>query len=503
MAQGRQRPQKAYHNTSDRHHRLFRVSALLFLLVSPVLTVSAQYELEALKYSRLYQTGTARFVGMGGAFGALGGDITCISTNPAGLGLYRNSALTISPSLYFSNSTADYQGNSYDDTRFNFNFGNLGMVYSRRVNKTKTSGIQFLNFGVAYNRVNNFNHSYSYQLTDSLNSIGTFMQTNAQGYAPGSLSQFQEMLGFNTYLIDTLGSGSTYISNGPQVGQTKQIFTGNESRGSAGEVALAGSMNIANKFFIGANISVAVLNYKNTYTYKETDAFNVNAVFDNLTYQENLDVSGIGVNLKLGFIYRPLNWLRVGASIHSPTWYSMSEDYFNSMSTRFNFGSYSAESGVGHYEYDLTTPWKLQLSAAFVVFKNAAIGIEYELQDYSAINLRSSGGTFINSNAFIDTAYVVTHNIRIGAEYRIDPFRIRAGYQFQMNPFSDKFDINASVHNISAGFGYYTKKWFSADIAYMVSLTSGKESVYRGFSLPQANVGMVNHSLVITGTVHF
>jgi long-subunit fatty acid transport protein len=226
-------------------------------------------------------------------------------------------------------------------------------------------------------------------------------------------------------------------------------------------------------------------------------------VFNNLLYRENLDVSGVGVNLKIGMIYRPLNWLRVGVSFHSPTWYNMAEDYYNELNTSFTFGNYNTTSPVGHFEYDLTTPWKLQGSVAFIVLKNAAIGVDYEFIDYSSISLRSSTSSFAASNAFIDTAYVASHNVRIGAEYRLESFRIRAGYQFQMNPLASSIPIDATAHHVSVGLGYHTKKWFTADIAYMISFTRGRDSMFRGFNIPQAEIGFVNHSIVITGAINF
>jgi len=473
------------------------------LLVFAGAQAYGQYELDALRFSRPYATGTARFVGMGGAFGAIGGDITTISHNPAGLGLFRNSSITVSPSLFFTHSGTGYEGAEFNDSKFNFNFGNVGLVYSRRFNKTKTKGLQFLNFAIAYNRVNNFNRSYFFEGDDSLNSIGTYMQTNAQGLTPSALNPFQELLAFNSYLIDTAGGPTSYFTNGPFPGETKRMLNRTDSKGSAGEIALAGAINLGNKFFIGANISVGILNYKNTYTYSETDVTGSIPVFDNLTYRENLDVSGVGVSLKVGAIYRPLNWLRVGLAIHSPTWYNMSEDYFNELNTSFTFGKFSTNSAVGHFEYDLATPWKLQASAAFVILKNAVIGVDYELIDYSSINLRSSSGSFTSANAFIDSAYAVSHNVKIGAEYRIDPFRIRAGYQFQMNPFVSSLGPDATAHHISVGAGYHSKRWFSADIAYMISLTNGSDSMFRGFDLPQAQINIINHSLVITGAVNF
>lgn len=44
---------------------------------------------DAARYAGDELNGTARFVGMGGAMGALGADISTIGTNPAGIGLFR------------------------------------------------------------------------------------------------------------------------------------------------------------------------------------------------------------------------------------------------------------------------------------------------------------------------------------------------------------------------------------------------------------------------------
>lgn len=476
--------------------------ALLLLLLGAG-RAQAQYELEALRYSHYYTTGTARYVGMGGAFGSLGGDLTCISNNPAGLGLFRNSQITVSPSLFFTGTTADYEGVSFSDSKFNFNFGNIGMVYAKRFNKDKTTGLQFLNFALAYNRVNNFNRSFYLQGSDSLYSLGTLYSSQSQGYVPGSLDNFHQLLGFNTYLIDTSGSNTTYISNGPQPGQWKQMVNRTDRRGSVGDIALSGSANFSNKFYVGATISLSMLNYKNTYNYSETDLTAATPFFDAMTYTENVDVSGIGINLRLGFIYRPLNWLRVGAAIHSPTWYDMSENYFTKLSTSFTFGRYTSQSPVGSFDYDLRTPWRFQGSAAFIIAKIASIGLEYEYADYSSINLRSGSASFINAKAFIDTAYTASHNVRVGAELVLKPFHIRAGYHFQMNPFVSSLGLDGSVHHITAGLGYNSRKWFKADIAYMVSLSKGRESMFSQFNLPPAQLSLVNHSIVISVGVSF
>ena len=104
----------------------FYAVVILINLSSPLF---AQYESEALKFSMLQHSASARFIGMGGAMGALGNEFSCISNNPAGIGLYRNSELTFSPSFYIAKNEADYQLQGFGDNKFNFNFGNIGLVY--------------------------------------------------------------------------------------------------------------------------------------------------------------------------------------------------------------------------------------------------------------------------------------------------------------------------------------------------------------------------------------
>ena len=58
-------------------------------------TTNAQNELDALRYSNTGTGGTARSYAMANAFGALGADLSAFHINPAGLGLYRKSEVSI------------------------------------------------------------------------------------------------------------------------------------------------------------------------------------------------------------------------------------------------------------------------------------------------------------------------------------------------------------------------------------------------------------------------
>ena len=65
----------------------------------------AQNEIQALRYSQYTLFGTARYQGMGGAMDALGGDFSAASVNPAGLGIYRKSEASFTPSFVIASST--------------------------------------------------------------------------------------------------------------------------------------------------------------------------------------------------------------------------------------------------------------------------------------------------------------------------------------------------------------------------------------------------------------
>jgi len=75
---------------------------------------------DALRYSQIFYTGTARFMSMSGAFTALGGDLSTLSQNPAGIGVFRSSELSLSPQLFHSKTSASFNGTT-DDYLYNFN----------------------------------------------------------------------------------------------------------------------------------------------------------------------------------------------------------------------------------------------------------------------------------------------------------------------------------------------------------------------------------------------
>ncbi len=485
------------------------ISIGVFLLFLP-LSFSQQYAFDALKYSFPFQIGTARYAGMGGALGALGSDISCIGNNPAGIGMIRNTEFSVSPAMFFNFTEADLDGAKYTEDKFVFNFGNIGAVYSRRFNKDKTTGLQFLNFAGAYQRTNNFNNNVFFTGVDSSFSIAQKFTDDAQGYFPNVLQEDFEKLALNTFLIDTAGNTTSYENLGLMNNQLKGFSRQNLNSGSTGDILLSGAINYANKLYAGVSFGISILNYTRENNYSESDINNLSTRFHTLNFKEVVDVSGLGINVKVGVIYKPIDWFRVGFAFHTPTWYGINQDSYSDLTTNLNIGQFTSRSVTKQFDYNLTTPWRMQGSLGFLAFKRLAIGIEYEFADYTNMNLRPSSNVFLAENNYIDTVFSLSHIIRLGAELKLDPFKIRAGYNFQSDPFKKTALLTNALHNVSVGGGFKMvigrnkkrERYLVFDLTYLLTLTSGQISSNDYATIPryaQLKTGMHN----IIGTVGF
>ena len=74
-------------------------SLALTLALSLPLGAAAQTAIDAMSISGNDLRGTARFMSMGGAFTALGGDMSTLTQNPGGIGVYRSSDINLTLDL--------------------------------------------------------------------------------------------------------------------------------------------------------------------------------------------------------------------------------------------------------------------------------------------------------------------------------------------------------------------------------------------------------------------
>lgn len=444
--------------------------SLLYLLV--VFPLYSQNEVDALRYSQIYYGGTARFSAMGGAFGSLGGDFSALSTNPAAIGIYKSSEITISPANYFMVTRSEYSNMRSDDLDYNFNVGNAGFVFA--FIPKKSTSFKAVQFGFGINRLNNFNSRVTFEGPNASSSILDDYRNTAEGTVPSELDPFTTQLAFNTYLIDTLGSLTHYYSAVPFAG-TQQSKTINTS-GSINEMLLSIGANYNDVLYFGASIGFPMIRYFEETYYEERDIADTMPDFKKMSNTGFLETHGSGFNFKFGLIYRPANWVRIGAAIHTPTFYSMSDQWNSSMESKFHNGDqYYATSPQGSFRYELNTPFRAMGSIGFVIGKVALLSGEYEYVDYRQARLHSPTYRFQQENSAMDTKYTMQHNVRAGVEFRVGIVSLRGGYTYSSSPFASKADNDGQRHSANGGIGFKLKRFF-IDLSYTYLMT--KEYYY-------------------------
>lgn len=473
-----------------------------------------QYVDQALFFSQQNYGSTARSKAMGNAFGAIGGDFSSLSINPAGIGVYLRSELTGTLNVLGMNNTesTSSQGLISDDRNNNVNFRNFGYVMANPV-QGGGSGLVSFNFGIGFNKLNNFNQmlfvgkngsSYSrmddYALnTNGINSSNLLDENNP--YSNGT--PWDSKLAWENFLIDVQnpdqdGMGNTYQS----ILFTNELVNQNLSilkEGYNNEWLVSFGANFNHQLYLGATIGMQDIYYNESSNYSE------NGEFGNFDYISNAITKGTGYNLKLGVIYRPIPALRIGAAFHTPTVFNFKEEYYWTMSSDLQNvstaanGSHNAETPVTDYEYKMETPMRAIGSIAYQFGKMGMISLDYEYVDYTKTKLRNGGDgyNFQAENTSIKTNYRSVGNIRIGGEIKpTEALSLRAGYELFGNPY------NSVINNISqpnkdfkyntmnAGIGYRINN-VSFDIAYSL----GNRTDFSYQNLDQVNVELVKNQI--------
>ncbi len=435
----------------------------------------AQNEIDALRYSRQNPTGTARFSAMGGAFGALGADFSALSNNPAGIGLYKSSEITVTPSLYFGSTESTYFGDFSEDDKYNFNLGNIGVVIVSPIRKPESEW-KHVQFGFGLNRLNNYNNRVLITGFNNASSLLTPYVIESQGLSLDQLDNFGSGLAYDTELMYDIAPG-TYVIDMPNGGvfQRKSIRTS----GSMNEMVLSAGANYNNFLYLGATLGVPFFKYKETSIYTETDVENRNDYFHSFTKTDELETEGSGVNFKVGVIIRPADWIRIGGAIETPTFFTdVTDTYSTTFKSTFDTAGSLRASASGFYEYELQTPFKAMAGVGFIIGQSGLISADYQYIDYTKARLRAADYDFDAENEAIKDGYLKGNNLRLGAEWRAGVVSLRGGYAISDNPY--RTGTNSAVHTYSAGLGLRQNRFF-VDFTWLMN---DMDDEYHLYSLP-------------------
>lgn len=496
-----------------------KITCLLAVIIGAQ-QLTAQVPEDALRMSWVVPGGTARQQAIGGAMGSLGGDISALYVNPAGLGFYKTSEIVLSPGFSFYKGKGSFRGtDATSDQLSRFNLGASGLVlgwqdpYSKWSNKA---------FSIGVNRTANFNSTSYYKGANDFSSFSENMAneffdyyTTQKDNNPSrsdadiindaldepNISLLTKM-GLYTYLIDIDSSSGQkrVVSRAEQAGivnQENRIT----STGGITEIALGYAANMDDKLYLGGSIGIPIVNYKRTTVYRESD-FNGtgNNKFNSSELREEYSSKGVGFNVKLGLIFKPANFVRVGVAVHSPSFYALKDKFSSTMTTDvdtlFNNPVSSVNSSVffggdnPNYKFNLTSPWRFLVSGSYV-FREAAdvnqqrgfVTADIEYVTYGSSRL-SSGEDYEDDDDYykqvtdaVKAAYKGAFNFRVGGELKFNTLMTRLGFAYYGNPYDDK-QLKARKINLSGGLGYRDKGIF-IDLTYVHSLFTDVNFPYR------------------------
>ena len=510
------------------------------LVVCNCSLMMAQTEVDVLKYVQTDINGTARYMGMAGAFGALGGDASAIKDNPAGLGIYRKSELVGSMNVLMQNSTSnwkDMNGNdsySYGDL-YKTGFNNFSLVFASSTwqNENKTSGLLNSNWSFGYNRLKNFNRSVSIKSGASSSSLTHFMGDFTKSIPYEDLHYTSTYEPFDNTSVPWLsvlafegGLMKEFVTNDNKTDHWESLLNVGETvipsyylteKGYLDEYSIGWAGNFSNVFYFGATANLQAINYTANSTYREL--FSGNGSFD---LKNTINSKGNGINLNIGTIIRPTDFFRVGLSLHTPTVYVMKDQYFATVNyDAIEKGSISTPDD-GYNDYQIQGPMQVSLSAALILGKKGVVSAEYNYSNYTGVRLMNKDGNpedYTAENNGMKEMLNDVGMLKIGGEYRLtDNFLLRAGYanmnsinkvdaQKYMVSNTIRTDTESFLHNgtnyITAGFGYREASWF-IDFALMHKVQDEKFMSFNSnllapeYAVTPATVSTVTNNIVVT-----
>ena len=443
--------------------------------------------------------------------GALGGNTSALSTNPASIGIYRSSELSVTPMLTLGKTfVTPGNGRERESERWNFNIGNFGWVGVTNLDnsdaKDKWKKIQF---GVAYNRLNDFWNRSLYIQTVDLPFLGVLEnETNKEDWTPPPAPGTLRRMAYNADLIfyDSIsgwfGTDLTPVrfdddGNIIQYEDLTQMQSVRTS-GAQHEWAISFGGNYGDVLFVGATLGLPVVRYREITRFEERDNDNLHEHFTYWEYDEDLQVNGNGVNFKIGAIVRPADFLRVGFSFQTRTRYNIRETHDQGVYGVTTYTDKKNRQVRGtSYEYLIRTPMRLTGSVGIVIGTKGLIGVEYEYLNYANMSLVDlESGQYDVDNEFISKNYTNGGTIRVGAEYRLDPIKLRGGYNYTMTPYQNNHTANFSGHTFSAGLGINMSSTATLDLGYVN--TSRKYSRVPYTEMPRNQYHTEGHQFVMT-----
>ena len=466
-----------------------RLAYILIICALSVVNCQLSTAQDVQRLSEREIIGSARYVGMGGAMTAIGGDPSAILDNPAGLGLYRRNeiAITIDETIDQTTHTDVRYARSY------FAVPHISVVWAFG-NPAKQSGMIYNNIFFSVNRLANFNRDIVVKGAGMGMAQTIALLTEGMSVAdmpsdqPTSMQWNNDSIGW----LSLLGKGAHLIEHAgnkqwkPTVDMTDGSLSITES-GHHDQYTIAWAGNINNQWYVGVNVNIPTISYT-----KRTSHYETNRIHS-ADLQSLYHVSGVGFNGSVGLIYRPMQALRIGASFQTPTLMNMSVQVDGSIASNINGNKYDVAPPNGYlFQTEMLSPLRSSVSVAGQLGAIGMLALQYDYahdaQMEDVHTLRVGAEVQAWRGVFINTGYVYESSF-----LKEDPIWMLGYNDVRMDM---DYRYTAASQYASAGIGYRSNI-VTAQLAYQYRWQTIHQYATEMQMLP-FDVGTHTHRIVAT-----
>lgn len=480
-------------------------------------SMQSQEIIDAVRYSQENLTGTARFRAMGGAFGALGGDLSAINVNPAGSAIFSNNQIATTLSNNNTSNNSNYYGTSIISKDNVFDLNQAGGVFVFK-EQNPNNNWRKISVAINYENANSFSNSLISSGTNPNQSVADYFLSYANGvplsvldnYSFGELNygEQQAYLGYNGYVINPVSNNpdnTSYTSNVLKGGRYYQENT-SFTTGFNGKLSFNAAGSYKDKLYFGLNLNSHFTDFRQSSSFYE-DNNNTPESTDRVTrlkFDNELYTHGTGFSFQLGAIAKVTNEIRLGLAYTSPTWYNLSDELSQKLAAVSSDSSGELEPDVVDPQitnyfspYKLQTQSKVSGSFAYVFGKSGLISIDYAIKDYGTTRFKPENDSYYSGlNNTMSTILNSTGELRIGGEYKINEWSLRGGYRFEQSPYKNTSTMG-DLTGYSGGFGYNFGST-KLDFAYSTANRNTQQGFFNQGFTDGASINSKNNVVTIT-----
>ena len=454
----------------------------LGLLIIGILSMSniyAQDIADAVRFSQDEIQGSARFRALSGAFGALGGEMSAVSLNPAGSAIFNRSHASFSLSnLSIDNEVTFFEGlSTSSESKFDLNQAGAVFVFN---NTDQNSDWKKFTIAIAYDKTGNYDDNWFARGTNN-NSIDGYFLDFAQGLRLDEISGFpdefledayadigssfgygnqQAFLGYESFILEPTedADANTNYSSNIAAGTFNQSYQKIET-GYNGKFTFNAATQYGDNLYLGLNLNAHFINYERFTSFNERNS-NQGSLVTDVDFDNSLFTTGNGFSFQIGAILKLTKDFRAGLTYQSPTWFNIIEETSQFISTVISDDAGTDRITINPSiinlfpDYTLQTPGKITGSLAYVFGTKGLLSFDYARKDYSNTKFKPTSDPFFSAqNEAMSDILQATNTYRVGGEYRYKQVSFRGGYRFEESPYENE-DFYGNLSGYSLGLGY-------------------------------------------------